>query len=84
MTRYLSLANLISGLPSLFDRLTTLVRRRDGDHARSRLHLQSSQSPPRRQNSTGRQSRWAYRIRIESVRPETLSAHLRRAIGLDL
>ena len=79
MTHYIALANLLANLPDVLDRLTTLVRRKSGKGSNSRLHQQSSQSPPGRQKSL-----WAYRLRIESVRPETLSPHLRRDIGLDL
>lgn len=78
MTHYLSLANLLANLPEILDRLTTLARPKGDKSSNLRLHLKSSQSPPRR-----RKSLWAYRLRIEGVRPETLSPHLRRDIGLD-
>jgi hypothetical protein len=81
MTHYLSLANLLANLPEILERLTTSVRRREPRSNRARLHLQSSQSPP--QASERRNvGLWAYRLRVE--RPEYLSAHLRRDIGLDL
>ena len=79
MTHYLSLANLLASLPDLLDRLTMLARRRELRGNRARLHQQSSQSPPRRNIGL-----WAHRLRIQSVRPEYLSDHLRRDIGLDL
>jgi hypothetical protein len=84
MTLYVTLANLISGLPSLLDRLTISARRNGLGGVLSRQRLQSSQSPPDRLTAGRQRSLWAYRLRIESVRPETLSAHLRRDIGLDL
>jgi hypothetical protein len=83
MTHYISLANLLANLPDLLGRLTTAVRRRESRSNRARLHLQSSQSPPgciERRNV----GLWAYRLGIENVRPEYLSDHLRRDIGLDL
>jgi hypothetical protein len=83
MTHYISLANLLAGLPEVLDRLTTLVRPGSGKGSKDRLHLQSSQSPPKaNERPLGRL--WAYRLRIQSARPEYLSAHLRRDIGLDL
>jgi hypothetical protein len=78
MTYYIGLANLLSGLPNLLDRLTSLVRRSE-PQGNARLHQQSSQSPPGR--SLGP---WSHRLRIERVRPEYLSDHLRRDIGLDM
>ena len=80
MTHYLSLANLLANLPEILDRLTTSARRRNGQGANVRLHQQSSQSPPRlsERRNVGL---WVYRLRVE--RPEYLSAHLRRDIGLD-
>ncbi len=82
MTHYLSLANLLAGLPELLDRLTTLVRPGRSRSNRARLHQQSSQSPP--QFARRKVGLWAHRLRIASVKPEYLSAHLRRDIGLDL
>jgi len=81
MTQYISLAHLLANLPELLDRLTTLGRRRNGQGSNVRLHQQSSQSPTRlsERRNVGL---WAYRLRVE--RPEYLSAHLRRDIGLDL
>jgi hypothetical protein len=79
MTHYLSLANLLANLPQILERLTTSGRR-SGRGANVRLDQQSSQSPP--QASERRNvGLWAYRLRVE--RPEYLSAHLRRDIGLD-
>jgi hypothetical protein len=80
MTHYLSLANLLANLPDVLDRLTTLVRPGESRSNRSRLHLQSSQSPPSERRPVGL---WAHRLRINHVNPEYLSAHLRRDIGLD-
>ncbi len=79
MIHYLNLVNMIAGLSDALDRLTMLVRRREPRGNRDRLHQQSSQSPPRRNVGL-----WAHRLRIQSVRPEYLSDHLRRDIGLDL
>ncbi len=80
MTHYISLANLLANLPEILDRLTTAVRGGNGNRSKA-LHLQSSQSPP--QVSERRNvGLWAYRLRVE--RPEYLSAHLRRDIGLDV
>jgi hypothetical protein len=84
MTLYLSLANLLAGLPELLDRLTTLVRPRASRSNRARLHQQSSQSPPQRLIERRKVGLWAHRLRIATVKPEYLSAHLRRDIGLDL
>ena len=84
MTHYLSLANLLAGLPELLDRLTTLARRRQPRGNRARLDLQSSQSPPQGLIRRRKFGLWAYRLRIASVKPEYLSAHLRRDIGLDI
>jgi hypothetical protein len=83
MTHYISLANLLASLPEVLDRLTTLVRPGKRKGSNGRLHLQSSQSPPKvSERPLGRL--WAYRLRIQNARPEYLSAHLRRDIGLDL
>jgi hypothetical protein len=81
MTHYLSLANLLANLPEILERLTTSVRPGSRKESKARLHLQSSQSPPKlsERRNVGL---WAYRLRVE--RPEYLSAHLRRDIGLDL
>ena len=80
MTHYLSLANLLANLPEILERLTTSVRRRNGQGSNVLLDQQSSQSPPRigERRNVGL---WSYRLRVE--RPEYLSAHLRRDIGLD-
>ena len=80
MTHYISLANLLANLPEILERLTTVARRKSGEGSNVRLHQQSSQSPPRvsdRRNV----GLWSYRLRVD--RPEYLSAHLRRDIGLD-
>lgn len=84
MTHYLSLANLLANLPELIDRLTTLVRPGASRSNRARLHQQSSQSPPQARIGRRKVGLWAHRLRIASVKPEYLSAHLRRDIGLDL
>jgi hypothetical protein len=76
MTHYLSLANLLANLPQLLDRLTTAVRRENRRGTNGRLHLQSSQSPPK-----ARERQRVHRLQV--VKPEYLSAHLRRDIGLD-
>ena len=80
MTHYISLANLLANLPELLGRLTTGARRGNGQGSDVRLHPQSGQSPPRlsERRNVGL---WTYRLRVE--RPEYLSAHLRRDIGLD-
>ncbi|HVT51518.1 MAG TPA: hypothetical protein VHE77_08120 [Dongiaceae bacterium] len=89
MTHYLSLANLLANLPEILDRLTTSVRRNGSRSDRSRLHLQSSQSPPRLTGGLmeSRERRdlglWAHRLRIQDAKAEYLSPHLRRDIGLD-
>lgn len=76
MTHYLSLANLLANLPELLDRLTTNARRENRRGSNGRLHLQSSQSPPKasKRPNIGR---------LQIVKPEYLSAHLRRDIGID-
>jgi len=82
MTLYISLANLFAGAPALFDRLTTRVRR---DRTRSSRQIGRSrpgQSPPGHSNGHG-SGLWGYRLRIESIRPNDLSPHLRRDIGID-
>ena len=80
MTHYISLANLLANLPEILERLTTAVRRKSGQRPKA-LHLQQSQSPPQA-SERRRVGLWAYRLRVE--RPEYLSAHLRRDIGLDI
>jgi hypothetical protein len=84
MTHYIGLANLLAGLPEFLNRLTTLVRPGASRSNRARLHQQSSQSPPQRLTGRRKVGLWAHRLRIASVKPEYLSAHLRRDIGLDL
>jgi hypothetical protein len=82
MALYLSFLNLITGMPTLIDRLTTNVRR---DRNRRPLQImlsQSGQAPP--QLSPRRRFRHdLWRYRIQSVRFVDLSPHLRRDIGLD-
>jgi hypothetical protein len=85
MTYYLSLANLLANLPEMLERLTTIARRSGSRSDRTRLHLQSSQSPPRLIENRERRDLglWARRLRIQDARAEYLSAHLRRDIGLE-
>ena len=81
MTNYIGLANLLATLPDFLGRLTTAVRPGSRKGSNIRLDLQSSQSPPKLSDRRN-VGLWAYRLRVE--RPEYLSAHLRRDIGLDL
>jgi hypothetical protein len=76
MALYLSFLNLITNAP-LLDRLTTALRRDRNRRPRQILLSQSGQAPPRRL----RGGLWAYRI--QSLRLNDLSPHLRRDIGLD-
>ena len=78
MALYLSFLNLITGAPSLIDRLTTVFRRDRNRRPWQILLSQSGQAPPRRRF---RHDLWRYRI--QSVRFVDLSPHLRRDIGLD-
>ena len=78
MALYLSFLNLITGMPTLIDRLTTSVRRDRNRRPPQILLSQSGQAPPRRRF---RHDLWRYRI--QSVRFVDLSPHLRRDIGLD-
>lgn len=87
MTLYISLANLIAGAPALLDRLTTHVRRDRGRSPQPLKRARPGQSPPQaldhdRGQGHG-QGLWGYRLRIETIRPNDLSPHLRRDIGLD-
>jgi uncharacterized protein YjiS (DUF1127 family) len=77
MALYLSFLNLI-GSPGLIERLTTALRRGHSPGARPVMLSQSGQAPPRRRL---RHELWRYRI--QSVRLNELSPHLRRDIGLD-
>jgi hypothetical protein len=77
MALYLSFLNLLTGTPTLIDRLTTALRRDRDRLPRQTLLSQSGQAPPRR----FRRELWRYRI--QSIRPTDLSPHLRRDIGLD-
>jgi hypothetical protein len=78
MALYLSFLNLITGRPSVIDRLTTVFRRDRNRLPRPIWLSQSGQAPPRRRF---RHDLWRYRI--QSVRLVDLSPHLRRDIGLD-
>ena len=78
MALYLSFLNLITGTPTLIDRLTTIVRRDRNRRPPQILLSQSGQAPPKRRF---RHDLWRYRI--QSVRFVDLSPHLRRDIGLD-
>ena len=82
MTLYISLANLIAGAPALLDRLTTHVRRDRGRGPQPPGRARPGQSPPQAIGHNGH-GLWGYRLRIESIRPNDLSPHLRRDIGLD-
>lgn len=79
MALYLSFLNLITGMPTLIDRLTTVVRRDPNRRPPQILLSQSGQAPPRRRF---RHDLWRYRV--QSVRFVDLSPHLRRDIGLDV
>ena len=82
MALYMSFLNLITGAPGVIDRLTTVLRRDASRRPRQILLSQSGQAPP---PSTSRRQRglWANRLRIQSLRLNDLSPHLRRDIGLD-
>ena len=84
MALYLSFLNLItgaSGVPGIVDRLTTAFRRDASRRPRLVVLSQSGQAPPKVQPRRLRRGLWAYRI--QSVRLDDLSPHLRRDIGLD-
>jgi hypothetical protein len=77
MALYWSFLNLITGAPSILDRLTAALKRDGNRRARQILLSQSGQAPPRRL----KHGLWRYRV--HSVRLNDLSPHLRRDIGLD-
>jgi hypothetical protein len=78
MTLYMNLISRIAGAPSLVDRLTAVFRRDSGRERRPTAPAQSSQSPPSRKHGI-----WAHRLRIQTIRMNDLSPHLRRDIGLE-
>jgi hypothetical protein len=81
MALYLSFLNLITGAPGIIGRLTTAFRRDAGRRPRLIVLAQSGQAPPRIRPRRLRRGLWAYRI--QSVRLDDLSPHLRRDLGLD-
>jgi hypothetical protein len=83
MALYLSFLNLISGTPSVIDRLTTAFRRNRNRRPRRTWLSESGQAPPRQSNGRRRFRHDLWRYRIQSVRLVDLSPHLRRDIGLD-
>ena len=89
MALYLSFLNLLTGVPGvpgIVGRLTTVFRRNAGQHSRQILLSQSGQSPPNGSPPsapTRRRQRGLWVHRIQAVRLNDLSPHLRRDIGLD-